>query len=168
MKFIFDNFGKVRNTENVLMIKPYKTEGKLFMGALITNGEGVYEMVPLSVPEGCFTFPWEPIDEISGFINLQDFIKDHSCAFNKNHLKGFIYTDMYSSDNKKKVAVFAEFKDGSNALLLRQPRKVFFKETMFHLYDLLYYPQYKTPEEINEHYINVSTLKNNIDFEISK
>ena len=168
MKFIFDNFGKVRNTDNVLMIQPYKTEGKSFMGALTTNGEGVYEMVPLSVPEGWFTFPWKPIDEISGFINMQDFIKNHSCAFNKNHLKGFIYTDMYSSDNKKKVAVFAEFKDGSNALFLRQPQKTFFEETMFQLYDLLYYPQYKTPEEINEHYINVSTLKNNIDIEISK
>ena len=128
MNYIDENLKRIASSKNVLMIKPYTLNHKRYLGALITNQKGEYEIVPLTKPESVLSFLFEPIDDLKkvvGKFYMDDFVVfDGSYAFNKKEFVGLGYYDGLIKFNG--VSVFAEFRDGSRSSLMHVFNKKYF------------------------------------------
>jgi hypothetical protein len=127
---IEENLEKIKNPDDVNIIKPKKLEnGGFVIVAGINNGEAVQ----LTKPTGKLHFPEDPIYCLSmeygrfyfkGFGIIQNFV-----AINKNHLTELKYLDSQKLDPKgQRVGVYVCFDDGNMVFLAEPKRKYFFNK----------------------------------------
>ena len=170
MEFIYENLKNIADSKNVLMIRPYRKNGKYYLGALTTTKKGFYEVIPLTLPESKFSFYFEPIDYFGkkvGIFYMENFVVlNNWVAFNKNHLKNFGYTDVL--EEPKAIDVIAKFNDGSCAFIMRVTKNYYNKNTAYELYNLLrptklepiHYAQNEISDILIDNYLkeNMATL----------
>jgi len=139
MIFIDENLQKLINTNNVLMILPYREKNKRVLCALIKDDGGNCKFIPLTKPQSFLTFHFEPIYELRQMVG-QPYMKkfaviDNVWAFNKDYLAGFGYANDPQKINQ--FLVFAKFNDGSDAVFMQDSIKNFNKTTIYKLNNFL-------------------------------
>ena len=128
--YIDENLEKIKNPNDVNIIKPKKLEnGSFAIVAKINNGNSVQITRPL----GKFHFPEDPIYCLSmeyGRFYFKDFvIVDNFVAINRNHLTELKYLDLQKLDPKaKRIGVYVGFDDNSTIFLAEPTIKYFFKK----------------------------------------
>ena len=129
--YIEENLEKIKNPDDVNIIKPKKLENRSFVIlAKINNGE----TVQLTKPMGKLTFPFEPIywlaREQFGKFYFKNFgIVENFVAINKNYLQELKYLDSQKLDPKgKRVGLYVCFDDGNMVFLAEPKRKYFFNK----------------------------------------
>jgi len=128
--YIEENLEKIKNPNDVNIIKPKKLEdGSFVILAKVNNGE----TVQLTKPLGRFHFPENPIYCLSmeyGRFYFKNFgIVQNFVAINRNHLKELKYLDSQKLDSKgKRVGVYVCFDDGTMIFLAEPKRNYFFNK----------------------------------------
>lgn len=128
--YIEENLEKIKNPNDVNIIKPRKVDKGYELWARINNGEAV----KLTKSMSKITFPFEPIywlaREVFGKFYFKDFgVVDNFVAINKNHLKELQYLDLQKLDTKgKRVGLYGRFDDGLIMFLAEPTRKYFFNK----------------------------------------
>lgn len=123
--YIDENLQKIKNPDDVNIIRPASVGRGTALVASINNGE----VVQLTKPKGVMTFPFEPIywlaREQFGKFYFENFATiDNKISINKNHLTRLGYVDT----NEKRVITYAYFDDRTIISLHKPLRKYFFKE----------------------------------------
>ena len=124
--YIEENLQKIKNPDDVNIIKPVSPDGKgTALWARLNNGEAVQ----LTELKGVMTFPFEPIywlaREQFGKFYFENFATiGNQISINKNHLVKLGYVDI----GDKRVDTYAYFNDGRIVLLYQPLRKYFFKK----------------------------------------
>ena len=110
-EYINENVEKVRDPENVMMIKTIKGNVSSYLGAYLKDGE----LIRLTKSKNFMTYPFEPIHwfsrEVAGSFYFDGFstIMDH-VSINKQYLESFVYCDSF--DSKKRYDLFVTFTNG--------------------------------------------------------
>jgi len=135
IKFYDDALNKIKNPKNVLLIRPVAERSKMWLRAIVKNGEGEYESVELSKPQWKMDFPFEPMLSLQFYLGKYYFdnfiIDDNFRALNKEQFVGFCSINYIG--NPKLVAICAEFKDGSASVYQNQKKKYFNKKGIYQL-----------------------------------
>ena len=123
--YIYENLEKIKNPNDVDIIKPGPAGKGTALWARLNNGEAVQ----LTEPQGVMTFPFEPIywlrTQLLGRFYFENFATvDNKLSINKTHLTRLGYIDT----NEKRVKTYAYFDDWIIITLYDPLRKYFFKE----------------------------------------
>lgn len=135
IKFNEEGLNKIKDHKNVLLIRPIKEGSNIWMRAYIKTGKGEYEAVDVTKPQWCMEFPFEPILSLQFYLGKYYFdnfiIDDNMRALNKKEFVGFCSANCMG--DPKKVAICAEFKDGSSVVYQNQKKKYFEKKGIYQL-----------------------------------
>lgn len=123
--YIEENLEKIKNPDDVNIIKPAPAGRGTALFARLNNGEAIQ----LTKPKGVMTFPFEPIywlaREQLGKFYFENFATvDNQISINKKHLIRLGYVYVY----KKRVRTYAYFDDGKIISLYNPITRYFFKE----------------------------------------
>ena len=125
LKYIYENVEKIKNPNDVNIIKPIRKGGTISLWAMLNNGEDVQ----LTDYQSIITFPSSPILEYGirelGKSYFKDFETiDNNVSINKNHLTrlGYAYV------NEKRIKTYVNFDDGRMVCIYKSTKKDFFKE----------------------------------------
>jgi len=127
-EYINDNLEKIKNPNDVMMIKTIRGDVKNYLGAYLKSGE----LIRLTKSKGFMAYPFDPFywlsSQVVGKWYLQNFeeISDH-VAINKNYLEGFVYSD--SLERKKRYDLFVNL-SGGISVRIAQPDKKYFDKTL--------------------------------------
>lgn len=136
----------IKNSQNVMFIKPLYKKNKLALYAVVKEKEGVYKKVQLTKEQNKLEFPFEPIYHFydgPGYLYLKDFLIFHnSIAVNIFNLDGFKSAPW--DKRNKNTSVYAAFNDGSAVFVDVKNTKKFEKDGGIQKYTDLLKP-YKEP-----------------------
>ena len=124
LKYIYENVEKIKNPNDVNIIKPIRNGGTISLWVMLNNGEAVQ----LTDYQRILTFPSSPILEyglrelgrqyFKNFATIDNFV-----SINKNHLIRLGYVNT----NENKIKTYACFDDGQIIGLYRPSIKKFLK-----------------------------------------
>lgn len=123
--YIDENIEKIKNPDDVNIIKPAPADRGTALWARLNNGDAIQ----LTEPKGVMTFPFEPIfwigTNLLGKFYFTNFATiDNRVSINKKHLTRLGYIDT----NEKRISTYAYFDDGRIIRLYKPLRKYFFKK----------------------------------------
>ncbi len=131
-EYIDENLNMImKNSDNVLYLRPYEIGNKKALFAIVKEDDGVYKKVQITKEQSKSIFPFEPIYWFykgPGYIYLKNFmVFDNNLAINIANIDGFKYKIL---DEKRfyKVYIFATFNDGSATFVCREREKIFQKQ----------------------------------------
>ena len=127
-KYIEGSLEKIKNPENVIMIRTCRKKGGHFLCAYLKSGEEV----ELTKTKTYMTYPFAPFKYLSGNLD-KNFWQDmvvlfDDIAINNQYLKKFIYCN--SLDDAKRYDLFVYFTNNTH-YMLAQPQKKYFFDKMY-------------------------------------
>ena len=127
-EYINENVEKIRDPENVMMIKTIKGKVNHYLGAYLKDGE----LIRLTKSKNFMAYPFEPIywfsREVTGGFYWDDFSKImDNVAINKKYLQSFAFCDSF--DSKKRYDLFATFVNGI-IVRIASPEKKYFENKL--------------------------------------
>jgi hypothetical protein len=126
--YIEENLEKIKNPENVMMIKTMKGKLASYLGAYLKDGESL----KITKPKNFMSYPFEPFAYLNwelGRYYWKDFsILWGEIAINKQYLEKFTYCESF--EDKKRVDFYVHFDNGEFYMLAQPQRKYFIKEVL--------------------------------------
>ena len=126
--YIEENLEKIRNPEEVMMIRTMKGKVVSCLGAYLKNGE----IIKLTKPKNFMTYPFAPFAYLNSKLERfywNDFeILLGDFAINKKHLDKFVYCN--SLESAKRFDLFVYFNNGTYQMLAQPEKKYFFRKVV--------------------------------------
>ena len=128
--YIEENLEKIKNPNDVDIIKPAYRDKGVSLYARINNGEAVR----LTEPVGKMHFPFEPIYWLCkemGRFYWDDFgCISNQIAINKKHLTRLVYIDLKQLNIKSNRVQLCAYFDDKKIVILMEPLKKYFFKTL--------------------------------------